>query len=227
MTAKICASVTAHTNKTLVDMVQKSERKGADLIEIRLDFLTDAPDVKYIRGLTSLPLIATNRLKSEGGRFRDSEEKRVSSLFTAAVEGFEYIDLELATPTIEAIVAKFKKESKAKLIISHHNFQSTPSLTALTRVFKEEIDAGADVCKIIPMAERAEDNLTCLRFTTQASKTKNIICFCMGRLGIPSRLFSPLLGGYLTYATVERGKEAASGQLTIEDSRRFYELLRS
>jgi 3-dehydroquinate dehydratase type I len=227
MTAKICASVTARTNKTLMDMIQKSERTGADMIEIRLDFLTDAPDVKYIRGLTSLPLIATNRLKSEGGLFQDSEEKRVSPLFAAAVEGFEYVDLELAAPMIEAITAKFKKESKVKLIISYHNFQSTPSLTALNRVFKEEIDAGADICKIIPMAERAEDNLTCLRFTAQASKTKSIICFCMGKLGIPSRLFSPLLGGYLTYASVERGKEAASGQLTIDESRRFYELLKS
>ncbi len=227
MTAKICASVTARTHQALVDMIRKSERKGADLIEIRLDFLTEAPDVRYIRGLTSLPLIATNRLMSEGGQFQDSDERRVQPLFAAVVEGFEYVDLELATPMIEAITAKFKKESKAKLIISHHNFQSTPSLPALNRVFKEEIDAGADVCKIIPMAKSAEDNLTCLRFAAQASKTKSIICFCMGKLGIPSRLFSPLLGGYLTYATVERGKEAASGQLTIEESRRFYELLRS
>lgn len=227
MTVKICASVTARTNNHLFDMIQKCARKGADMIEIRLDFLTEAPDVRYIRGLTSLPLIATNRLKSEGGRFVGIEEKRVSPLFAAAVEGFEYVDLALATPLIKNITAKLKEESKAKLIISHHNFQSTPSLAVLNQVFREEIDAGADVCKIIPMAKTAEDNLTCLRFTTQASKTKSIICFCMGKKGIPSRLFSPILGGYMTYAAVEKGKEAASGQLTIEESRRFYELLRS
>ena len=227
MTVKICASVTARTTNELADMIQKCERKGADMIEIRMDFLTEAPNISHIIGLTSLSLIATNRLKSEGGLFVETEEKRLSPLFAAAVEGFEYIDLELATPMIEDVTTKLKEESKAKLIISHHNFQSTPSLTKLKHVFKEEIDAGADVCKIIPMAKTAEDNLTCLRFTAQASKTKNIICFCMGKKGIPSRLFSPILGGYMTYATVEKGKEAASGQLTIEESRRFYELLRS
>lgn len=225
MTSKICASVTARTTDKLVDMVLKSEKHGADLIEVRLDFLQEAPDFTHIRGLTSLPLIATNRSQREGGLFEGTEESRISYLLAAASEGFEYIDVEVATPTIGALSLKLKEESTVKLILSHHDFQTTPSLDGLNRIFKEEMIAGADVCKIVPTANAAEDNLTCLHFTSQASKTKDVICFCMGRQGIPSRLFSPLLGGFMTYASVERGKEAASGQLTIEETRRFYELL--
>lgn len=225
MTSKICASVTARTTDKLVDMVLKSEKHGADLIELRLDFLQEAPDFTRIRGLTSLPLIATNRSHNEGGLFNGTDERRISYLFTAASEGFEYIDLEVATPTIEALAPKLKEEFTVKLILSHHDFQRTPSLEGLNHIFKGELAAGADICKIVPTANAAEDNLTCLRFTSQASKIKDVICFCMGRHGIPSRLFSPLLGGFMTYASVERGKEAASGQLTIEETRRFYELL--
>jgi len=225
MTARICASVTAETTARLVDMILESERKGADLVEVRLDFLQENPDLAYVRKLTSLPLIATDRPKKEGGLCRDVEEERIRHLYSAALEGFEYVDLELKTPMLKDLTKKLKKETKAKLIVSHHDFQSTPSLAKLNRIFAEEIDAGADVCKIIPMANAAEDNLTSLRFIVQASKKRDAICFCMGRKGIPSRLFSPLLGGYLTYASVEKGKEAASGQLTIKETRKFYELL--
>jgi 3-dehydroquinate dehydratase type I len=225
MTSKICASITARTADKLVDMVLKSEKHGANLIEVRLDFLQEPPDFKRIRRLTSLPLIATNRSQSEGGLFYGTEEARIRYLFAAASEGFEYIDLEVSTPMIGALAVKLKNESTSKLILSHHDFQTTPSLDGLNHIFKKELAAGADVCKIVPTANTAEDNLTCLRFTCHASKIKDVICFCMGKQGIPSRLFSPLLGGFMTYASVERGKEAASGQVTVEETRRFYELL--
>lgn len=225
MTPKICVSLTAHTNCKLSDMLLKSEKKGADLIEIRLDYFKEIPNFIKIRKMTSLPLIATNRSQSEGGFYDDIEEKRLRVLFTAASEGFEYIDLELMTPSIQSITKKMKKEYKIKLIISYHNYKSTPRLAHLNQIFKEQVDVGANLCKIVPLATTLEDNLTCLQFVSQASKINNIICFCMGTNGILSRLFSPLFGGYMTYASIEKRMEAASGQLTLEETRNFYELI--
>ncbi|KAM0070501.1 putative 3-dehydroquinate dehydratase, Shikimate dehydrogenase (NADP(+)) [Helianthus debilis subsp. tardiflorus] len=39
----------------------------------------------------------------------------------------------------------------------------------------------------------------------------------MGERGLISRLLSPKFGGYLTFATIGRGKESAPGQPTIQD----------
>lgn len=224
MTWKICASVTARTPATLEDMVVTSASQGADLIEVRLDYLPEAPDLPQIRRLTTLPLIATNRSQQEGGLFTGPDDTRLQVLFAAAAAGFEYVDLEVATPAIATIVAKLKAAFPVKLILSHHDFQTTPSLQGFRRIFQQEQAAGADVCKIVSTAHTADDSLTCLRFTRQASQRHAVICFGMGKAGIPSRLFSPLLGGFMTYAAVTRGMEAASGQLTLEDTRRFYEL---
>ncbi len=224
MTWKICASVTARTLATIEDMVLTSEAQGADLIEVRLDYLHDAPDLPQIRRLTALPLIATNRSPQEGGLYAGPDDARLQPLFAAAAAGFEYVDLEVATPAVEAVVAKLKAASPVKVILSHHDFQRTPGLKGLHRVFQLEQAAGADVCKIVSTARTAGDNLTCLRFTRQVSQQHAVICFCMGKAGIPSRLFSPLLGGFMTYAAVARGMEAASGQLTLEDTRHLYEL---
>lgn len=39
----------------------------------------------------------------------------------------------------------------------------------------------------------------------------------MGERGLMSRVLSPKYGGYLTFATIERGRESAPGQPTIRD----------
>jgi 3-dehydroquinate dehydratase type I len=81
------------------------------------------------------------------------------------------------------------------------------------------------VCKIITTAKHVEDNLTVLDFTSKASRNVKIVCFSMGELGKPSRLLSPLFGGFFTIASFERGKETASGQLTIQEMQTAYQAL--
>jgi 3-dehydroquinate dehydratase type I len=87
------------------------------------------------------------------------------------------------------------------------------------------LNIKGDICKIITTAKKIEDNLTCLRFVVEASKSNDVICFCMGKLGIISRLLSPVFGGYFTYASVGRGNESAIGQLTVAETKKFYGLI--
>jgi 3-dehydroquinate dehydratase/shikimate dehydrogenase len=47
----------------------------------------------------------------------------------------------------------------------------------------------------------------------------------MGKLGKISRLLSPLFGGFLTFAALERKSETASGQMTIQEMKELYSLL--
>ena len=225
MSTKICASITAKTFRELVEMAGKAEEEGASLLEIRLDYLKEDYSFKDIRELTSLPLIATCRLPGEGGLFRGEESKRISQLLSAVLVGFDYVDVELVTKDVKEVVKK-AKSGGAKTIISKHDFSSTPGIPVLNRLFRKEIALGADVCKIVTTAKSADANLSCLRFIAKASKIKDVICFAMGPLGTPSRLLSPLFGGFLTYATVEEGKEAAPGQITISETRNFYEMMK-
>ena len=224
MTLKICASITANTSEKLKMMVEKAEKAGANLIEIRFDYLKKDYDIRKIRDLTSLPMIATNRLKEEGGLFKGKEDSRLNLLLKAASNNFDFIDIEFMTKNIEDVIQKIR-EIDVKIIVSSHNFSCTPSLFELNKIFKKEIFLPANVCKIVTMAKKVEDNLTCLRFVKNASKRMDTICFCIGKLGIPSRILSPLFGGFLIYASVEEGREAAPGQITIAETFKFYKLI--
>ena len=164
------------------------------------------------------------RHQRRGGLFEGAEEKRLSVLLDAASCGFDFVDIELRVRNVEDLIKSLRKTG-VKIIVSLHNYSNAPSLEELNRIFKKELSLGADVCKIIMTAEKVEDNLTCLDFICEASKVKDTVCFCMGRLGATSRLLSPLFGGFYTYASVEAGRESAPGQFTIVETRRFFELM--
>lgn len=224
MTVKICASVTAGTLREVERMIKKAQRDGADLVEIRMDYAQEKYSPKEVRKLSDFPLIATNRPLREGGLFKGSEEARISQLFSAADSDFDFIDIELSTEGSEEIVRRLM-DAGAGTIISSHLFNSSADLPMLNSIFRKELKTHADICKIVTSAKEFEDNLTCLKFVERASKKANATCFCVGELGIASRLLSPLFGGCFTYAAVERGREAALGQLTVAEMRRFYEVL--
>ena len=86
---------------------------------------------------------------------------------------------------------------------------------------QRELEAGADICKVITTAQGFEDNLTVLQLTAEFPETK-IVSFAMGPLGFASRILCPLVGGDFTYASIEEGKESAAGQITARDLRKIY-----
>jgi len=221
---KICTVLTGKNFKESKTMINEAERAKADMLELRIDYLNETYNFADIRSLTDLPLIATNRPHSEGGFFNRSEKERIKTLFAAAEVGFEYVDLELSTSNLRNTVKRFKRLG-SEVIVSSHNFKSTPPVSAIYSLFQRELASGADICKVVMTAKTLEDNLTCLKFVSSASKKRRVVAFCMGDLGASSRILSPLFGVDFTYASVRRGRESASGQLTVRSMRRIYEIM--
>jgi 3-dehydroquinate dehydratase type I len=225
MTVNICVALTARDINQLNTMITQSEQERASIIEIRADYLDVIPQFEEIRDMTTLPLIATNRSPNEGGYKTINESTRIQSLISAASAGFEYIDLEWQTPQVQQICAKLKSFSNTQIILSHHDFHASPTLKELSNIHHNQVEAGADICKIIFTANTIADNLPCLDFVQKVAKNQRTISFCMGSHGLMSRLFSPLFGGFLTYAAIDRGKEAAAGQITLTEMTQFYEMI--
>ncbi|HRR42321.1 MAG TPA: type I 3-dehydroquinate dehydratase, partial [Syntrophales bacterium] len=85
---------------------------------------------------------------------------------------------------------------------------------------------GADIVKVVTTARTPEDNLKVLRLIPYARrKGLEIIAFCMGDKGRISRVASPILGSFLSFASLERGEESAPGQMTVDEMRLVLSLL--
>ncbi len=225
MTPNICVSIKPKTTIEACDLIGKAEAAKANFIEVRLDSLEQTRKISELSGSTKIPLIATNKLPSEGGNFAGTHNQRWETLVNAAKNGFQYVDLDLTSMKLKEKIVDLQ-DLGVKTIVSFHRFTEAFSAQELQRILGEQMSNGADVCKIIGTAKHVQDNLTALNFVSEnASKTK-LVCFCMGEQGRISRLLSPVFGAFFTFAALEQGSETAPGQISINEMRTAYSLLR-
>ena len=191
----------------------------ADFLELRLDLMKDY-DLGALLQAATKPCIVTNRTKREGGQFAGTEEERVNILKKAMDAGAEYVDIETSTPK-ELLKPFLESDHKSKIILSYHNFTDTPE--ELEHLYKIMCEMPADVIKIVTYARDITNNLAVFKLIYRAKKDdKKIIALCMGERGEISRILSPLLGGFLTFGSLETGKESAPGQITAVKLRDIY-----
>ncbi len=212
---KICA-VIIDDNITAVTEIQPL----VDLFEVRIDLVGESW-TRVVKEI-SKPWIACNRIPEEGGKWQESEPRRIERLLLAIELGASMIDIELQTKNIENVVAAVKK--RAACIISYHNFEKTPPLTELKSLLDRQLKAGADACKIVTTATNVRDNWTILDLISQ-NPAVSLVAFAMGTMGLLSRVLSPLAGGYFTYASIETGKESAPGQITVKELIKTYQII--
>ncbi len=191
-----------------------------DLLEVRIDLIGDSWQ-ELVKQLNR-PWIACNRSPDEGGKGDRDETRRIEELLKAIELGAEIIDIELGTRNLEEAVSKIK--NRAKCLLSFHDLKGTPSLDRMREIIQKQLKAGADICKVITTAQSSDDNLTVLQLIADFPQTR-VVSFAMGPLGFASRVLCPLVGGDFTYASTEKGKESAPGQITVTDLKKLYEMM--
>lgn len=212
---KICIPIVEKTAENALRSIKQVNR-WADLIELRVDYLRG---VKLSRLLDNRkkPFIVTNRRKDEGGRYEGEEKKRLGVLQEALDLGADYIDVEFAVE--RSFLQRLLKDKRdAQVILSFHDFRGTPSIRELQKLFGQMNQSGADVIKIVPFARCWEDNLSVLSLIPFAKERRQkIVAFCMGEKGKISRIFSPFFGAAWTYASIDRTRVSAPGQMTVRE----------
>lgn len=213
---RICAALVANEPEAV-----KEIEPLVDLIEVRIDLI-----IAGWQGLVKLfhkPWLACNRVPQEGGRGSSNEEKRIEELLEALELGADIVDIELRTEKLAKIVPVIKQ--RAKCLISYHDLDDTPALEEMKSIVRSQLKAGADICKVVTTARKFEDNLAVLQLIREFPGIK-LVSFCMGDMGLISRVLCPLVGGYFTYASIEKGKVSAPGQITVRELKALYEMMK-
>ncbi len=193
--------------------------------ELRLDFLTE-PDLGRLLRTRPGPVIATNRLQSEGGRWSGSEAARRRLLEEALELGVDGLDLEWAA---EAGWRReiWQRRGETKIILSWHDFAGTPEDARLGEILAQMLEAEADIVKLITYAREPGDNLRVLALIPKVrAQGREIIAFCMGPAGKWSRVAAPFLGSFLTFAPLSPKQASAPGQVSVNELRRIWRTLR-
>jgi 3-dehydroquinate dehydratase I len=210
---RICTSVGARSPRGLERKASVAFSLGSDLVELRIDRLTV--------GISALELeagfapyaeraIFTVRSRREGGGFRGGEARRLELISRLAELRPAYLDVELATAKEnEGWLRSLPKG--VETIVSCHDFRGTPTLERLRETSQEALRRGS-IAKVVTTAKRAEDCITTL--TLCRDDPGKVVSFCMGALGIASRVVSMRMGAPLAYASLP-GEAVAPGQLSV------------
>ncbi|KAF8401566.1 hypothetical protein HHK36_012508 [Tetracentron sinense] len=228
----ICAPLMGESvNQMLIEMCE-AKASGADLVEIRLDFiknLSPRRDLEILIKESPLPTLITFRPTWEGGQYEGDENRRLDALRLAMELGADYIDVELQVAYEFNKSIHGKKPEKLKVIVSSHNYQSTPSLEDIGSLVTKIQATGADIVKIATTALDITDVTRIFQTTVHSQMTHQlkqvpVIGLVMGQRGWISRLLCPKFDGYLTFGTLGAGMVSAPGQPTIKDLLGLYNL---
>ncbi len=151
---RICAAIVDND----LEAVREVE-PFVDLFEVRIDIIGDGWQelVKQFKK----PWIACNRRVDEGGRWEGDEASGMEKLLEAIELGADIIDLELRTTNLKQTVELIKE--RAKCLLSFHELRGTPLLSNMREIVQRQLEAGADICKVVTTAQRFEDNLTIIQ----------------------------------------------------------------
>lgn len=217
---RICTVITGKTLDEFIGNLEKIQ-KIADFIELRVDHIHNLSigNLDTIREKTTKQAIFTCRKKDEGGLYTGSEEERKKIIERANELKFDYIDVELSA----ADRMEIARINNAKIIISFHDFQKTPSVQELMNV-KHKMKKYKTIMKFATMVNSDDDNTSLIKFLLDKQIDEDLAVIGMGEKGKVTRIFGPLLGSYLTFASTDFS-QSAPGQLTVDQLKQIYNLL--
>ena len=177
--------------------------------EVRLDMLELTHEQVAAVFAANANLIATCR----PGKYDDDERQRL--LLNAIASGAAYVDIEMdAADSFKQAVIQAARARGTKIIISYHDFEKTPLREELDHVVQWCSEFNPDIIKIACMARSPRDNA---RLLGLLDTDKQMLVVGMGEEGKISRVVSPLLGSFCTFASYAADKSTAPGQLFKDD----------
>jgi 3-dehydroquinate dehydratase/shikimate dehydrogenase len=181
---------------------QRDEVADADLIELRLDSVSDPNAAGALAG-RDRPVIVTCRPTWEGGQFAGSEEERKRLLADALALGAEYVDLEWRAGFDDLIAQRAGRG----IVLSSHDFEGVPGdLPARLHAMRS---TGAEVVKLAAKTHTLSDCVPLLDIGAQAGRHGGLVLIGMGEHGLATRVLASRFRSMWTYA----GRLREIGQL--------------
>jgi 3-dehydroquinate dehydratase-1 len=236
MKYKICVPIQVKSSNIgeLQILIDKVLRYTPNLIEFRFDYIDEIQSITphFVDELKStvqskVPIIFTFRDHKEGGKIKIENKKRLGLLKTLILSQPNYLDIEMNTEkNVLSEIINLALQNKVNLIFSYHDFDKTPSfedvahqaqifINRLQEDFELDTQKVEDVViKMIFTAKSFEDNFVPLKLCKEILKKRvQVISFCMGSIGIFSRIICLLNGSFFTYGSII--EETAPGQISI------------
>lgn len=233
---KICVPVMGHTDEEIlrqINMIHALQNNQIiDMVEVRADYFQGLGSPDEVERLmtavqSELPekiVLFTIRSEKEGGQRLSSEITDIDGINRLVISNklADIVDVELSdgNPSKRELV-ELAHDNAVKIIMSYHNFDTTPEQEFMTEKLEAMRNTGADIIKIAVMPRNIHD---VYRLMEAASYTKEklnvpIVAISMGAFGAITRISGALYGSDITFGALEQA--SAPGQIPVSDLKRM------
>lgn len=229
---KVCIPLMGATDEEILTEAEKilntSKRTNIDMVEFRGDYYINLGDMNKLANIlkklqsmfSDIILLFTIRSYQEGGQKLSFDTPSVNDINTYVVEQglSDMVDVELFSGDsyIAAIIDKASK-TNVKIIMSNHDFKTTPDKATIVQRLRKMQELGADIAKIAVMPENRQHVIelqSALLEIQETGATVPLVGISMGQLGAISRIAAQTFGSAMTFATL--GNASAPGQIPVE-----------
>jgi 3-dehydroquinate dehydratase/shikimate dehydrogenase len=222
---RVCLAL---SGESIDDMLASAESMARDnpFLEFRLDYLKQPlaalPKIhRFLETHQYVTAVGTCRRVDNDGKFKGSLASQLEVLTKANAAGCQIVDLELQSALKSKPEAIARLRSRARLILSFHDFRATRNLE---ETLEKMLKIPADFYKVVSTATTLSDNVTMMKFLQTQSDKHALIGLCMGEQGIISRVLSVRAGSVFTFGAVSADLKTAPGQISAHDLRSIYRI---
>lgn len=237
-TPAICMPLIGSSRESLLVELKSLTPLRPDVFEWRADHFEALASLETVtdsalslrRALGETPLIFTLRAQNEGGASQTLDPSAALQLVKRMAQStlFDFVDLELAAGgSALRDVIDLAHQAGTQVIVSSHDFSTTPPSDELVDRLRRAKSLGADVAKLAVMPSDPSDVLRLMEVTREARRELDmpLVTMAMGPLGVASRAVGHLFGSSMTFASGL--STSAPGQLSIVGLREIFNILRS
>ena len=223
---KICALVIGETEEEIMDLAVRSNTAACDMVEFRADHFADVLEIDKLRALLARlretikkPMIFTFRRVEEGGKTQTSIRYYTDVLKMVALGGYaEILDVERAVVEDDASLIPMLKEMGVHIVLSQHDFNSTPTQSEILKTLLLMQKMGADIIKVAYMPNTKKDVLALINATEEMTSNYSscpVVAISMGHLGMITRILGEFTESAISFASITRA--SAPGQVNIDN----------
>lgn len=225
---KICVPFIGKTREEIEEELKESQKHNIDIIEWRIDCFEhfyneeEVLDImkKIYRGINEKVLLVTFRTLQEGGAAEIDQNDYVK-LYETLISSrcVDMIDLEFSIDRnlLERLIQTAHK-ANVKVVISHHNFQTTLPNDIVKKKLVDMQKMDADIAKIAVMPHSRSDVLNFMNTIYEVQQTQMncpIVGIAMGEVGEISRICGEYYKSAITFASMKN--QSAPGQIFVDE----------
>ncbi|ANG65806.1 bifunctional 3-dehydroquinate dehydratase/shikimate dehydrogenase [Chlamydia gallinacea] len=201
----LCATISGPSFKEAQQQILHS-LPFVDSIELRIDYLLSLSEeeIHELIILAKHPILTLKRLA------HTPQEVWVQQVMNLARLQPEYLDIDYTFPK-EALNHIRKYYPKIKILLSFHS----DTYEHLPTIYKNLAQTPAHEYKLAISPRNSLETFHCLQYKNHLPENTTLLC--MGEVGIPSRILSPLIKNKKNYTAAPYSSPVAPGQLPLKE----------